>query len=76
MRAAMSPSLPPRLPPRFLSQAELDTVIRLAPLIAIDLIIRNARDEVLLGLRSRIDNNRSGNGRPDASTASVGAGSA
>jgi hypothetical protein len=33
------------LPPRFLSHAELDTVIRLAPLIAIDLIIRNARDE-------------------------------
>ena len=31
--------------------AELDTVIRLAPLIAIDLIIRNAREEVLLGLR-------------------------
>ena len=39
------------MPSRFLSQAELDTVIRLAPLIAIDLIIRNARDEVLLGLR-------------------------
>ena len=38
-------------PPSFLSHAELDTVIRLAPLIAIDLIIRNARDEVLLGLR-------------------------
>jgi colanic acid biosynthesis protein WcaH len=36
---------------RGLSHAELDTVIRLAPLIAIDLIIRNARDEVLLGLR-------------------------
>ena len=39
------------MPPRFLSHAEVDTVIRLAPLIAIDLIIRNARDEVLLGLR-------------------------
>ena len=39
------------MPPRFLSHSELDTVIRLAPLIAIDLIIRNARDEVLLGLR-------------------------
>jgi colanic acid biosynthesis protein WcaH len=38
-------------PPNFLSHAELDTIIRLAPLIAIDLIIRNARDEVLLGLR-------------------------
>jgi len=35
----------------FLSHAELDTVIRLAPLIAIDLIIRNAGDDVLLGLR-------------------------
>src|SRR5262249_19183063 len=43
MRAAMAP--------RFLRHAELDTVIRLAPLISIDLIIRNARDEVLLGLR-------------------------
>jgi GDP-mannose mannosyl hydrolase len=41
----------PSLPPRFLSHAELDTVIRLAPLIAVDLIIRNAREEVLLGLR-------------------------
>jgi hypothetical protein len=39
------------MPPRFLSHAELDTVIRHAPLVAIDLIIRNARDEVLLGLR-------------------------
>jgi colanic acid biosynthesis protein WcaH len=37
--------------PRFLSHAELDAVIRLAPLIAIDLIIRNARGDVLLGLR-------------------------
>jgi colanic acid biosynthesis protein WcaH len=47
----MTATLPPSLPPRFLSHAELDTVIRLAPLIAIDLIIRNARAEVLLGLR-------------------------
>src|ERR1700751_985881 len=39
------------LPLRFLSHSEVDTVIRLAPLIAIDLIIRDARDEVLLGLR-------------------------
>ena len=39
------------MPPRFLSHAELDTVIRHAPLVAIDLIIRNARGEVLLGLR-------------------------
>jgi colanic acid biosynthesis protein WcaH len=37
--------------PRFLSHTEVDTVIRLAPLIAIDLIIRNGGDEVLLGLR-------------------------
>ena len=35
----------------FLSHAELVTVIRLAPLIAIDLIIRDARGDVLLGLR-------------------------
>jgi colanic acid biosynthesis protein WcaH len=48
----MSPRLLPSLPPRFLSHAELDTVIRLAPLIAIDLIIRNAQDDVLLGLRN------------------------
>jgi colanic acid biosynthesis protein WcaH len=39
------------MPPSFLSHAEVDTVIRLAPLIAIDLIIRDARDNVLLGLR-------------------------
>jgi colanic acid biosynthesis protein WcaH len=38
-------------PLRFLSHTELDTVIRLAPLIAIDLIIRNPGDDVLLGLR-------------------------
>jgi len=35
-----------------LSHADLGTVIRLAPLVAIDFIIRNARDEVLLGLRN------------------------
>ena len=40
------------MPPNFLSHAELDAVIRLAPLVAIDLIIRNARSEVLLGLRT------------------------
>ena len=39
-------------PPRFLSHADLGTVIRLAPLVAIDFIIRSARDEVLLGLRN------------------------
>ena len=48
MRAAIMTAT---LPPRFLSHGEVDTVIRLAPLIAIDLIIRTARDEVLLGLR-------------------------
>jgi colanic acid biosynthesis protein WcaH len=31
---------------------DLGTVIRLAPLIAIDFVIRNGRDEVLLGLRN------------------------
>jgi colanic acid biosynthesis protein WcaH len=40
------------MPANFLSHAELDSVIRLAPLVAIDLIIRNARGEVLLGLRT------------------------
>jgi colanic acid biosynthesis protein WcaH len=40
------------MPPNFLSHAELDAVIRLAPLVAINLIIRNARSEVLLGLRT------------------------
>jgi colanic acid biosynthesis protein WcaH len=44
-----SPKLPP---PRFLNHDDLGTVIRLAPLIAIDFIIRNARDEILLGLRN------------------------
>jgi colanic acid biosynthesis protein WcaH len=55
MRTAKSPSKSPSMSssmsPSFLSHAELDTVIRLAPLVAIDLIIRNRRDEVLLGLR-------------------------
>ena len=41
-----------RMPPTFLSHADLSTVVRLAPLAAIDLIIRNARNEVLLGLRN------------------------
>ena len=35
-----------------MSHADLGTVIRLAPLVAIDLVIRNARDDVLLGLRN------------------------
>lgn len=38
--------------PQYLSHADLDTVIRLAPLVSIDLIIRNPHDEVLLGLRN------------------------
>jgi hypothetical protein len=40
------------MPPKYLSHADLDTVIRLAPLVAIDLIIRNKRNDVLLGLRN------------------------
>jgi colanic acid biosynthesis protein WcaH len=40
------------MPPTPLSHADLSTVVRLAPLIAIDLIIRNARNEILLGLRN------------------------
>ena len=36
----------------FLNHDDLGTVIRLAPLVAIDFVIRNARDEVLLGLRN------------------------
>lgn len=44
--------------PTLLSHADLHTVVRLAPLVSIDLIIRNPRDEVLLGLR----NNEPANG--------------
>jgi colanic acid biosynthesis protein WcaH len=40
------------MPPARLSPADLQTVMRLAPLISIDLIIRNRRDDVLLGLRN------------------------
>jgi colanic acid biosynthesis protein WcaH len=40
------------MPPSFLTHAQLDDVIRLAPLVAIDLIIRNRRGEVLLELRN------------------------
>ncbi|MFZ0608927.1 MAG: GDP-mannose mannosyl hydrolase [Xanthobacteraceae bacterium] len=39
-------------PPAFLSHDDLRKVVRLAPLIAIDLIIRNAQGEILLGLRN------------------------
>ena len=40
------------MPTKFLSHADLGTVARLTVLVAIDLIIRNGRDEVLLGLRN------------------------
>ncbi len=38
--------------PALLSHDDLRSVVRLAPLVAIDLVIRNARNEVLLGLRN------------------------
>ena len=40
------------MPATLLNHADLSTVVRLAPLVAIDLIIRNGSDEVLLGLRN------------------------
>jgi colanic acid biosynthesis protein WcaH len=40
------------MPPLTLGPAELSTVVRLAPMVSIDLIIRNARGQVLLGLRT------------------------
>ena len=43
---------PKSSPPKFLNHDDLGAVIRLAPLIAIDFVISNARDEVLLGLRT------------------------
>jgi colanic acid biosynthesis protein WcaH len=45
----MSMKLPRPAP---LSPADFHTVVRLAPLVSIDLIIRNPRGEVLLGLRN------------------------
>jgi len=39
-------------PPALLSHDDLRQVVRLAPLVAIDLIIRNAQGEILLGLRN------------------------
>ncbi len=39
------------MPPRPLSHAELAAVVRLAPLVSIDLVIRNRQNQVLLGLR-------------------------
>ncbi len=44
--------LPPSPPPSYLRHDELRGVVRLAPLVAIDLIIRNAQGEILLGLRN------------------------
>jgi colanic acid biosynthesis protein WcaH len=38
--------------PTYLSHDDFHSVVRLAPLISIDLIIRNARSEILLGLRN------------------------
>jgi GDP-mannose mannosyl hydrolase len=37
---------------KFLSGSDLNTIIRLAPLVSIDLIIRDTKDRVLLGLRN------------------------
>jgi colanic acid biosynthesis protein WcaH len=49
----MPPVTPPALSsPALLSHADLHTVVRLAPLIAIDFVIRNPRHDVLLGLRN------------------------
>jgi len=47
----MPPPLPPKSP-AFLSHEQLRSVVRLAPLVAIDFVIRNARHEILLGLRN------------------------
>jgi colanic acid biosynthesis protein WcaH len=52
MSAFRFDAMPPAMPPTLLSEADFRTVVRLAPLIAIDLIIRNPRSEVLLGLRN------------------------
>ena len=44
--------MPPHLSPALLSHADFHTVVRLAPLVAIDFIIRDRRHDVLLGLRN------------------------
>ena len=44
--------IPPLPPPALLPHDQLRDVVRLAPLAAIDLVIRNSRDEILLGLRN------------------------
>jgi colanic acid biosynthesis protein WcaH len=46
------PEETPSPPPAFLPHDELRKVVRLAPLVAIDLIIRNGKNQVLLGLRN------------------------
>ena len=38
--------------PALLSPADFHTVVRLAPLVSVDLIIRNPQGEILLGLRA------------------------
>ena len=43
---------PPLPPPALLPHDQLRDVVRLAPLAAIDLVIRHSRDEILLGLRN------------------------
>lgn len=40
------------MPPLTLGPAELSTVVRLAPVVSVDLIIHNAQGQVLLGLRT------------------------
>ncbi len=40
------------MPPAPLSHADFATAVRLAPLVSIDLVIRNAQRQVLLGLRT------------------------
>jgi colanic acid biosynthesis protein WcaH len=37
---------------KFLSHSDLNTVVRLAPLVSIDLIVRDTSNRVLLGLRN------------------------
>jgi colanic acid biosynthesis protein WcaH len=44
--------MPPPLPPKFISDGELSAVVRLAPLVSIDFVIRNPKSQVLLGLRN------------------------
>ena len=40
------------MPAKYLSDTDINTVIRLAPLVSIDLIIRDPADRALLGLRN------------------------